>query len=143
MDTDKCSDFIKLHVQIMKLFVTNLCEVHMTECDLPRHISTKVSEKSAASIFRVEKSAHTSEIAMLVYQTIWRHSQKIVIFKILRVTVADTLITNQGALDHLLKENPRSSVYARLARNCPSIRARTSVSLPLNLESTTLALFTR
>jgi len=110
---------------------------------VPRHIPIKVSEKSAASVFRVEKSARTSETAKLVYQTIWCHSQKIVSFKILGVTVADKVITNQEALDHLLKVNPRSSVYARLARNCPSIRARTSISLPLNLDSITLALFTR
>ena len=109
---------------------------------VPRHTSTKVSEKSAASVFRVEKSARTSETAMPVYQTIWCHSQKIVSFRILRVAVAEKLITNQEALDHLLKVNPRSSVYARLARNCPSIRARTSISLPLNLDSITLALFT-
>jgi hypothetical protein len=75
----------------------------MAVCDLPRHISTKVSEKSAASICRVEKSAHTTEIAMLVYQTIWHHSQKIVIFKILRVIVADKLLQIKEPLFTYLK----------------------------------------
>ena len=54
----------------------------MTEyVTVPRHTSTKVSEKSAASVFWVEKSACTSETAVLVYPTIWRHSQKIVSLK--------------------------------------------------------------
>jgi len=71
----------------------------MTEyVTVTRHTSTKVSEKSAASVFRVEKSARTSKTAMLVYQTIWHHSQKIVSFKILRVAIADKLITNQEVI---------------------------------------------
>jgi hypothetical protein len=70
----------------------------MTEyVTVTRHTSTKVSEKSA-SVFRVEKSARTSKTAMLVYQTIWHLSQKIVSFKILRVAVADKLITNQEVI---------------------------------------------
>jgi hypothetical protein len=120
---------------ISEVLIMEYQDCGLWDVTLPRQMSTNISEKPGASIFRVEKSAQSSEMAVLIYQTIWHHSQKMVIFKILGVTIADKFITKQGALDCLLKVNPRSSAYARLARNCPSIRARTSISLPLNLDS--------
>jgi hypothetical protein len=74
--------------------MTEYQDYGLSDVTLPMYVSAKVSEKSAASICRVEKLAHPPEIAMIIYQTIWHHSQTIVIFKILTDTVADKLITN-------------------------------------------------
>lgn len=54
--------------------MTEYQDYGLWDVTLPRHISAKVLEKSAASICRVEKLAHLPEIAMIIYQTIWHHS---------------------------------------------------------------------